>query len=186
MRNTCTIVYHALYLNKYKIERRKISLFEFRLGSRASQCGCKMTARPTCLSAWLQHRKDYKTIVGHRARRTISRHIDERRRQPRRARRLLLLIIISGYFCTASYNVVGSLPARPTGAPRPLYLLHLIARDTLKRRVYCVYARRETIISHAYTHTYIYICKCVCMCINGTCKRNYRQSHPRVRTINGA
>lgn len=45
--------------------------------------------------------------------------------RPRRARRLLLLIIISGYFCTASYNVVGSLPARPTGAPGPsIYFIY--------------------------------------------------------------
>lgn len=35
----------------------------------------------------------------------MSRHIAGYRRWTRRARRLLLLIIISGYFCTASYNV---------------------------------------------------------------------------------
>lgn len=107
-------------------------------------------------------------IAGHRARRTMSRHIAGCRRWTRRARRLLLLIIISGYFCTASYNVVGSLPARPTGVSWPAnyytYFTWIIARIPWKDARTRWYLNR-----HAHT------------CVSRTCKRNYvGGSHPRI------
>lgn len=115
-------------------------------------------------------------------RRTSQNHVETYRWEPALDSSGAPFIITNYYKRIFLYSVLqcgrivaGTPDGRTTGPP---YLLHLIARDTLKtRKRVCAQTRR-------YLYTY------ACVCVSGTCKRKLSpvpsRTHPRVRTINGA
>lgn len=149
---------------------------------------CKMTF-VLCAYQQSQYRKDYR----HRWTPSPQNHNETYRWKTAPAPSGAPFIITNYYKRIFLYSVLqcGRIVAgTPDGRTRPFYLLHLIARDTLKRRVnaYIVYAhiRRYIYIYmyifiyiylYTYMCVYMYVYSCACVCVNGTCKRNYRWSH---------